>query len=171
MAVRQIGGLIESYDGLITAIRTRLAEVGSSCENVSALAGLTETHVSKLINAKRSKILGKISFDCLLAALGVRLVVVVDDLAFAPLKARLKPARFHRWNLGPSSDTPPASAGASSRGMKIKINEIGGMEEVAKVPALRDVVVVERQECRPKAVTKLKPRGPARSSEGLAGAI
>jgi hypothetical protein len=56
--------------------------------------------------------------------LGIWLIPVVDDEAFAPLQARLPRARFHRWNLGePSSGTP------SAREMKIRIDDIGGMAE------------------------------------------
>jgi hypothetical protein len=168
MTLRQIGSPIESYDALIATIRLRLAEVGAPLENVSALAGLPDRYISKIINPARSKILGRISLDCILAVLGIRLIPVVDDVAFAPLQARLKPARFHRWNLEPPSPHDAAIA----REMKIRVDDIGGIAEAVKVPGLRDVVIVPMEEKAPDNTTTVtNPRRRVRPSEGLAGAI
>ena len=49
--------------------------------------------------------------------------------------------------------------------MKIRIDDLGGVEEVAKVSALRAAVIV------PVAKEKKKPQRRVRPSEGLAGAI
>jgi hypothetical protein len=143
MAVRQIG-LIEDYAGLIRTIRCRLAELQVTCEAASALAGLTDTHVSKLINPARSKILGRISLTVLLQVLGIRLVAVVDEEAFAPIGARLPKAKFNRWKL--------------ERAMKISVGDLGGLPVIERVPPLRAAAVS-------------KPRRRVRPSEGLASAI
>jgi hypothetical protein len=133
MAVRQIG-LVEDYDGLIGILRLRLSEVGSSCENVSALAGLTETHISKLVNPARSKLLGRLSFSVLLQTLGIKLVAVVDEEAYAPLKARLKPARFHRWKLEPPEPREE---------MQIRVADLGGPPAIERVPELREAAAAK----------------------------
>jgi hypothetical protein len=145
MAVRQIAQPFDSYDGLVAVVRHRLAEVASTCEAVSDLAGLTTTHVSKLVNPKRSRILGRISLTVLLQVLGLKLVAVVDEEAFVPIGARLPKAKFNRWKL-PS--------------MKISVGELGGLPAIERVPPLREA-----------AVAKPRRRGPPRPSEGLAGAI
>ena len=75
------------------------------------------------------------------------------------------------------SEPAPAEAGvAAGRGMKISINELGGVEEVAKVPELRAAVIVpaakEKTPDTPGNATMVtKPRRRVRPSEGLAGAI
>jgi hypothetical protein len=143
---RQVGLPIGDYDALISVIRLRLSEIGSTCEAISDLSGLTDTHVSKLVCPARSKILGRISFGTLLQVLGIRLVAIVDDRAYAPLKARLKPARFHRWNRPPREGDEAKAAAAAGRGMMIRIVEIGGPAEVVKVPELRAVVIVPVEE-------------------------
>jgi hypothetical protein len=159
MALRQIAQPFDTYDQLIGIIRQRLAEVGAPCDAVSALSGLPDRYVSKLVNPRRSKILGKISFGLLLQVLGIRLVALVDDAAYAPLKARLKPARFHRWDL-----EPPSCDLATGREMKLRLDDLGGLQEVAKVMGLRAAVIVPVE-------TVTKPRRRARPLEGLAGAI
>ena len=108
--------------------------------------------------------MGRISLGAILQVLGIKLVAIVDDEAYAPLQARLKPAKFHRWNLEPlnrSNDTPPA------RGMKIGLNQIGSVAEVARVPELRAAVSVRarrrsRRETRPWSRNRRAERGLAR---------
>jgi hypothetical protein len=133
--MRQLADPFDSYDGLIGIIRHRLAELQVTCEATSALAGLTETHISKIVCAKRSRMLGRISFTVLLQALGVRLVAVVDEEAYAPLRARLKPAKFNRWKLEPS-DAGEGEATTIERAMKISVDELGGEAVVKGVPEL-----------------------------------
>jgi hypothetical protein len=98
MALRQLAAPFDSYDGLVVLIRDRLAELQVTCEAASALAGLTETHISKLINPKRTRLLARMSLTTVLQVLGIRLIAVTDDEAYAPLRERLPKATFNRWN-------------------------------------------------------------------------
>jgi hypothetical protein len=159
MALRQIAQPFDDYDGLIGIIRHRLSEVGSTCEEVSDLAGLTTTHLSKLVNVKKSKLMGRISFGTLLQALGIRLVAIVDDKAYAPLQRRLKPAIYPRWNRPPREGDEARAAAVAGREMTIRTEDLGGMPVVERVPALRE------------AATAQPRRRRAQPSEGLAGAI
>jgi hypothetical protein len=143
MAVRQIAQPFDDYDALIRIMRIRLSEVGSSCENVSALAGLTETHISKLVNPARSKVLGRISFSVLLQVLGIRLVAVVDEEAYAPLKARLKPATFHRWNRPPREGDGDGIGAETDREMKIRTAELVDPPVIERVPELREAATAK----------------------------
>src|SRR5580700_2118308 len=128
MALRQLGEPIEYYSGLIAVIRHRLAELQVTCESASALAGLTETHVSKLINPARTRLLARMSLTVVLQVLGIRLVAMIDDEAYAPLAARLPKARFDRWGR--------------SRELRVRVDEIGGADAVRKVPELLAAVMV-----------------------------
>ena len=89
MALRQLAAPFDSYDELVGIIRHRLAELGTTCESTSALAGLTETHLSKLINPGRTRLFARMSLTVILQALGIRLIAVTDDEAYAPLRERL----------------------------------------------------------------------------------
>jgi hypothetical protein len=134
---RQLGEPIDSYDGLVGLIRNRLAELSVTCEAASALAGLTETHLSKIVCAKRSKVLGRMSLTVILQTLGIRLVPVTDDEVYAPLAARLPKATFNRWRR--------------PRELLVRISEIGGEAAVAKVPELLAAATVPLPEPKPKS--------------------
>ena len=134
MALRQLAAPFDSYDELVGIIRRRLAELGTTCEAASALGGLTETHISKLVNPKRSRIMGRISLTVLLQTLGIRLVAVVDDAAYASLARRLDKATFNRWN----------------RELRVRVDDVGGVVEIRKVPELLAAATVPVAEPKPK---------------------
>jgi hypothetical protein len=113
-----------------------------TCEAASALAGLTETHISRLVNPKRSRVLGRMSLTVVLQTLGIRLVPVTDDEAYAPLAARLPKATFNRWR---------------PRELLVRISEIGGEAAVAKVPELLAAATVPLPEPKPKPKPKSAP--------------
>ena len=129
-----------------------MTELSVTCEAVSDLAGLTSTHVSKIVNPARSRLLGPMSFSCVLKALGLRLVVLVDDDGHAPLRARLPRATFARlnetfdWN-------EIRQAAATGREMKVAIGALGGVQAVEQVPVLHAAV----------AAPVPAPKEPARS--------
>jgi hypothetical protein len=143
MTLRQLGEPFDSYDGLVGLIRFRLDELSVTCEAASALAGLTETHVSKLVNPARTRVLGSMSFSVLLQVLGLRLVALVDDEAYAPLRARLPQATFNRWGR--------------PREMRVRVGDVGGVAAVEKVPALHAAVTAPIAE-------KPKPAAPPAKS-------
>jgi hypothetical protein len=142
MALRQLGEPIEDYSGLISVIRVRLAELQVTCEAASALAGLTETHISKLVNPKRSRVLGRMSLTVVLRVLGIKLTATVDDAAYASLAARLPKAVFNRWGR--------------PRELGVRVDDVGGVAAVKGVPVLLAAVTVPIVE-RPKPPSKPKP--------------
>jgi hypothetical protein len=148
MAFRQIGDPIESYDNLITTIRSRMAELKVTCETIGHIGGLAEGHVSALLAQKR-KVLGRISLTVLLQVLGLKLVAIVDDAAHEPIRRRLEPATYFRWHR-PQRVLDDAER-AAAREMKIHTNQLLG-------------TLPEIERARPR-------RRRARPSEGLAGAI
>jgi hypothetical protein len=126
MALRQLAAPFDSYDGLVALIRDRLAELGVTCESASALAGLTETHISKLVNPKRTRVLGRMRLSVVLQTLGIRLIAVTDDEAYGSLAGRLEKATFNRWK----------------RELGVRVDDVGGVAEVQKVPELLAAVTV-----------------------------
>jgi hypothetical protein len=151
MALRQIAQPFDDYDGLVAIVRARLSEVGSTCEEVSDLAGLTTTHLSKLVNVKKTKLMGRVSLSCILQVLGLKLVAVVDDRAFVPLQRRLKPATYPRWNRPSRPEDEAKAAAAAGREMTIQTRDLGAA-----------AVAKPRRRREPPGLTR---------GEGLAGAI
>jgi hypothetical protein len=142
--MRQLAAPFDTYDGLIGVIRHRLAELQVTCETASALAGLTETHISKIVCAKRSRILGRMSLTVVLQTLGIRLIAVTDDAEYASLAARLPKAAFSRWG----------EPRAAERAMKIGVGELGGEEVVKGVPELLAAATVPLPEPKPSPVKR-----------------
>lgn len=66
---------VNGYAGLIAAIRARKTEMRISDAELEEIAGLTRGHVSKLLAAGASKVLGPLSMGRLLRALGLELIV------------------------------------------------------------------------------------------------
>jgi hypothetical protein len=140
--MRQLTAPFDTYDQLIEVIRHRIAELDATCESVSELAGLSTTHTSRIVNPKRSRILGRMSLSVILQTLGIKLTATVDDEAYAPLRERLPQAKFNRW---------------PERAMKISVGELGGEEVVKGVPELLAAVSVPVAEPKPKPEVK-RPR-------------
>jgi hypothetical protein len=78
MADRIEIGEATDHDQLVAILRARKAALELSDTLVDEIAGLTTGHCQKILGAKPTKTLGRISLSALLGALGVKLVVVVD---------------------------------------------------------------------------------------------
>jgi hypothetical protein len=141
--LRQLGPAFSSYDELVALIRRRLAELSATCESASDLAGLSTTHLSKIVCAERPRILGRMSFGCVLGALGIELVPMVDDVAYAALGSRLPRAKFNRWPEGRHETM-------------INSNDVGGPAAIARVPLLLAAVMKPK----PAPVKPAKPPRP-----------
>jgi hypothetical protein len=79
---------------LVAALRFRLADLGTTGETVDEIAGLPSHYTSKLLAPSHVRVLGKVSLGSLLGALGLKLVVAVDEEALAKIKHRLTPSRW-----------------------------------------------------------------------------
>jgi hypothetical protein len=90
---------VTTYQQLIDALIARRAELQITLAELDTWAGLSDRHCSKLMSSKPTKFLGPISLSCLLAALGLKLVVSVDEAAAARIERRLmkrRPGPVHR---------------------------------------------------------------------------
>jgi hypothetical protein len=79
---------INSYDMLITTLRDRICQVGTTFAGVDQIAGLCDHYASKVLRPKAAKGLGPTSLFCILGALGLKLALIPDDAAIAKLKRR-----------------------------------------------------------------------------------
>jgi hypothetical protein len=79
--------VVTDYAGLVTALRQRIIDLGTSLDAVDDVAGLQDGCVGKVLRGAKG--LGRVSLGPLLGALALRLHVVPDDAALARLRHRL----------------------------------------------------------------------------------
>jgi hypothetical protein len=98
-----LGRLISDYGGLLEAFRERAKELEISREGIDQVAGWADGYAGKLLGgaaAKRRKIIGPLSLELLLAALGLKLILVEDPVATARTLARREPVNCHQQRFG-----------------------------------------------------------------------
>jgi hypothetical protein len=79
---------INSYEDLHRALRTRAEELQLSRESIDAISGIPPGYAAKLLAPRPIKKLGGLSMPLVLPALGVKLVLMVDDEKTAAVLAR-----------------------------------------------------------------------------------
>lgn len=82
-------GVANDYDGMIELVRYRLHELQTTNLEVDAVSGLHSGYTSKTTAPIPIKSMGKVSMGPLLQTLGLALIVVRDDEAFAKIEHRL----------------------------------------------------------------------------------
>ena len=75
--------VITSYDGLVDMLRERADELGATREQIDYVGGLQQGYCGKLLGPRHVRTLGRVSFGCILQALGIRLVAIPDEHALA----------------------------------------------------------------------------------------
>jgi hypothetical protein len=88
MSDRVLGEVL-SYADLHGLLRGRAEELGLSRETLDEISGLQPGYSSKLLSARPIKKLGFASMPALLPALGVKLVLMVDEQQTAALQRRI----------------------------------------------------------------------------------
>ena len=91
---------------LLAILKQRRDELGCSMEVIDEVAGLPQRYLSKLFCSIPMKHLGPVSLGPTLGALGLQLVVTVDQAQFDRIKARLTPRAspaFRRKHWHPNS--------------------------------------------------------------------
>ena len=82
---------VSSYEQMLAALRARVNELQINGERFDEFAGLPRGYLSKLIGARPIRRLGMTSFEPVLASLGLRCLLIVDEEATRRLKDRLPP--------------------------------------------------------------------------------
>ena len=88
---KRILGEFVDYPGMLAVVRTRVAELSVNGERFDEYAGLPRGYLSKLIGARPIRRLGMTSFEPVLASLGLRVLLIVDEEAERRLRERLPP--------------------------------------------------------------------------------
>jgi hypothetical protein len=83
--------IVRTSADLCEAFRRRIIELDVSLETVDHIAGLPTRYTAKIIGAQPTRKFGQMSFEALLGALGLMLLVVEDTEALARVRARLEP--------------------------------------------------------------------------------
>lgn len=90
MTADRVIAIVHDYDGLVAALRARVAEFGVSAETIDDLAGIATRYTSKLLAPIPIKGLGRVSLGPMLGALGLKIIVVEDTEALRLVVGRLK---------------------------------------------------------------------------------
>lgn len=98
-------GTARDYEQLHALLRARVDELGVTYEGVDAVAGLPSRYTAKLLSPVPMKAIGKTSMGPLLGALGLKLIVAVDDETLARIIGRL--AKRARKQSNASADMLP----------------------------------------------------------------
>jgi hypothetical protein len=91
---------VDDYQGFVAALRTRIAELGTTFGAVDDLAGIPDGYLSKCLVPKdidpmlTARAFGRHSLGPVLGALGLKLIVAVDEEAAAKIMPRLAPSRW-----------------------------------------------------------------------------
>ena len=88
--------IVRTTDDLREVFRRRVAELNISLETLDALAGLPTRYSSKVLSLQPTRSFGQISFEALLGALGLALIVIEDAEALARVQRRLEAAPLQR---------------------------------------------------------------------------
>jgi len=83
--------VVRTTDDLRAILRARFTELGVSLETVDYVAGLPTRYTAKLLGLQPSKSFGPISFEALLGAAGLKLLVLEDAEALDRVRTRLVP--------------------------------------------------------------------------------
>jgi hypothetical protein len=78
---------VSDYDGLVDALRQRVAHLGVAMGSVEELAGVPDFYLSKIIRQK--KFLGPVSFGPIIGALALKVILVEDGDQLQKIQHRL----------------------------------------------------------------------------------
>ena len=81
--------VVHDYNGLITALRARQAELEITNETLDHVAGITPGYAGKLFSPKPIRSMGPMSLWAILGCLGLRLTVETDPEQLAKIRSRL----------------------------------------------------------------------------------
>jgi hypothetical protein len=103
--------IVDDYEGLVAALRRRIADLGTTMAVIDQVAGIPDGYTQKLIGRAPVKRLGVISLGPVLGALGLKLAVVVDVEHEARIRSRLTPDRWSPRQRQRYAERPGAPAG------------------------------------------------------------
>lgn len=109
-------GICRTSDDLRAVMRRRVAELGVSLDTIDCVAGLPTRYTAKILGLQPTRNFGQMSFEALLGALGLMLIVVEDAEARERVQRRLEAAPLPRhdhtgWREACLNEQPASPAG------------------------------------------------------------
>ena len=86
---------IREYGDFTAAIRKWILELDTTYECIDEIAGLQDRYLSKLIQKSPVRNFGPGTLSCVLGALGLKLILVIDTEKLAKLRPRYLPRKKH----------------------------------------------------------------------------
>jgi hypothetical protein len=136
--------IVKSYDDLHYALRARADALGVSNDTLNDLAGFWPGYWAHVLGPSKPqtsmRALGRTSLGCCLGVLGLKLLVVEDEDAFAKIRDRLKQrdnAQLRRGN------TYPASIKRRENAFTV-LGRAGGFARAAKLSAKQRVKIARK---------------------------
>jgi len=131
----RIIGTAHDYAGLVTVLKQRVAELGQPMETLDVVGGLPLRYTSKLLAPRAVKNLGPVSMGPLLAALGLKMIIVED----AEMLARV--SKFSAWRTD-------AHAAIRTRKRRKKSHYLKGNSEWGRLMTVRRLAVLSPRKRR-----------------------
>jgi hypothetical protein len=104
--------IVDDYEGVREAFADRAEELGVALTEIDAAGQMTRGQMQKLLsgsNAKWARQFGFVSLGKALRGTGMKLVFVIDDEKFAPIKAQMQKRRWKQKQKRPHKLLPPPS--------------------------------------------------------------
>jgi hypothetical protein len=164
---------VTDYNGLIAALRARMAELNTTFAAVDHVAGFNQSYASKVLAPSQIKTIGKKTLPLILGALGVRLQLVVDEVALVKIRRRLTESKWpagrraaHRSKLMEAIVAVEQDADAQRRAL---MSELGRQSHTARMarttPEVRQQQASVAANARWKAARRRLREAAARSSQ------
>jgi hypothetical protein len=128
---------IRSMPELLNALRARRDELELTHETIDAISGLQPGYTSKLLAPKPIKNLGPLSFESLLGALGIGIVVVEDPeqrkLVESRWQKRVRPQKAASASIPASIPHEVPMELQITHDLEAKLVDLGHMKSIAKL--------------------------------------
>lgn len=123
--------IVRDYDGLLEALRARALEIGATRKAIDEISGLPDGYSGTLLAPQPIRSLGKTSLGPVLGSLGLALIVIEDEEAWAKVKDRV--GNGHKSFMRNGALNRPIVFKLSLRHMR-KMGRIGGKARWKGVP-------------------------------------
>ena len=101
-----LGRIVNDYQGLIEICRQRAEELAISREGIDDLTGLADGYTGKLLGKRLRKTLGPLSLGPMLNVLGLKMLIIEDDVGTARTLSRREPVDRANQRFENSCNSP-----------------------------------------------------------------
>jgi hypothetical protein len=141
--------IVTSYAGFIDALRARCEQLQISREALDHVSGLPSRYSAKVLvrpdKQGGMRTLGRLSFDLLIPALGVKLLMVEDDEAMARVRRRLGGRNESQVRTKPASKVASTNSPPGLRSVFLRaIATLGGHARASKLSPKRRIAIARR---------------------------